>query len=225
MGNRALIKGKGSGLALYVHWNGGYESVYPVTQYCKLKGYRSPASDSYGLARLCQVYTNFFGGTMSVGIEPIERCITPNIAKEYSMDNGVYEIDKDWNICNHWGWRGEEVNDTPIGSEYLKLFMLKLDECMPEHDRLGKDLIMADEVPVEELKIGDKVFVETFDRYELKTIVGFGTDTYCNGFHVLDKPYVDLYGDNDEENGNVDYSWNVNNYIRTKTARRLHEEE
>ena len=37
MGNRALIKGKGSNLGVYVHWNGGYDSVLAFTHYCKLK--------------------------------------------------------------------------------------------------------------------------------------------------------------------------------------------
>lgn len=55
MGNRAIIKGKNQALGVYVHWNGGYDSVNAFCTYCKLKGYRSPETDSYGIARLAQV--------------------------------------------------------------------------------------------------------------------------------------------------------------------------
>ena len=65
MGNRAIIKGKNQALGVYVHWNGGYDSVNVFCTYCKLKGYRSPETDSYGIARLAQVIGNFFGGNVS----------------------------------------------------------------------------------------------------------------------------------------------------------------
>lgn len=75
MGNRAIIKGVGTNIGVYVHWNGGYDSVLAFTQYCKLKGYRSPESDpAYGTARLAQVIGNFFGGSCSVGIEKTIQC-------------------------------------------------------------------------------------------------------------------------------------------------------
>lgn len=60
MGNRAIIKGKNQALGVYVHWNGGYDSVNAFCTYCKLKGYRSPETDTYGIARLAQVIGNFF---------------------------------------------------------------------------------------------------------------------------------------------------------------------
>ena len=85
MGNRAIIKGKGTNIGVYVHWNGGYDSVRGFTEYCKLKGYRSPEEDSYGIARLCQVIGNFFGGTTSVGIQQMPGTERMNInkAKKY----------------------------------------------------------------------------------------------------------------------------------------------
>lgn len=42
----------------------------PLLRYCELKGYRDPATDDYGWARMCQVVGNFFGGTNSLGIMP-----------------------------------------------------------------------------------------------------------------------------------------------------------
>jgi hypothetical protein len=52
--------------------------------YCKLKRYRSPNEDSYGFARLCQVIGNFFGGSLSLGVDNID-----NIELGF-LDNGVY---------------------------------------------------------------------------------------------------------------------------------------
>ena len=104
MGNRAIIKGKGTDIGVYVHWNGGYDSVRGFIEYCKLKGYRSPEVDSYGLARLCQVIGNFFGGTLSVGIVtmPGTKRMTAHKMKEYwALDNGIYEL-QNWDIVAHW---------------------------------------------------------------------------------------------------------------------------
>ena len=52
MGNRAVITTKDHDLALYLHWNGGRDTVEPLLKYCELKGYRSPSSDCYGWARI-----------------------------------------------------------------------------------------------------------------------------------------------------------------------------
>ena len=62
MGNRAVITTVDRKIGLYVHWNGGRDTIQPLLKYCELKGFRPPSSDSYGWARLCQVLGNFFGG-------------------------------------------------------------------------------------------------------------------------------------------------------------------
>ena len=68
MGNRAVITWEkkedpkqSHSLGIYLHWNGGIESVSAFLKYCELKGYRAPDSDCYGYARICQVIGNFFG--------------------------------------------------------------------------------------------------------------------------------------------------------------------
>lgn len=69
MGSRAVITTPKREIGLYLHWNGGRDTVEPLLRYCELKGYRAPSADSYGWARLAQVAGNFFGGTCSVGID------------------------------------------------------------------------------------------------------------------------------------------------------------
>ena len=137
MGNRAVIKGKGSNLGVYVHWNGGYDSVLAFTQYCKLKGYRSPETDDYGVARLCQVIGNYFGGSCSVGVWNMtnETTMSPSLVDDYCLDNGVYEIEN-WEIVAHW-------NSDLVTEEYhegydLTEFLCDIDEKMPKKEQLGK---------------------------------------------------------------------------------------
>ena len=89
MGNRAVITTKAGwqdkehNLGVYLHWNGGRDSVEAFLKYCELKDFRSPDKDCYGWARLCQVIGNFFGGGLSVGIDTVNRLDCDN------WDNGV----------------------------------------------------------------------------------------------------------------------------------------
>ena len=69
MGNRAVITTPEKDLALCLHWNGGRDTVEPLLKYCELQGYRPPSTDTYGWARMAQVVGNFFGGSMSLGID------------------------------------------------------------------------------------------------------------------------------------------------------------
>lgn len=91
MGNRAVITTEDKKIGVYLHWNGGRDSVEGFLTYCKLKDYRCPEIDNYGWARLCQVIGNFFGGATSIGIDTYD-CLDTN-----NGDNGVYII-KNWKI-------------------------------------------------------------------------------------------------------------------------------
>ena len=75
MGNRAVITTKenfdNNGIGVYLHWNGGRDSVNAFLTYCKMKGFRAPEKDNYGWARLVQVIANFFGGSLSIGIDDV----------------------------------------------------------------------------------------------------------------------------------------------------------
>jgi len=55
MGNRALIKAKdNTNKAVYLHWNGGRDSVEVFLKYCELRKFRG-FDDDYGMARFCQI--------------------------------------------------------------------------------------------------------------------------------------------------------------------------
>lgn len=207
MGNRAVIttrKGwlnKETNLGVYLHWNGGKDSVEAFLAYCKLKGYRPPESDNYGWARLCQVIGNFFGGEASVGIDTVSRLDYEN------FDNGTYIIE-DWEIVGRKHYNRKEQNKYPL-QEMLEA----IDKTMPRKEQL-RDYLKAKEVSTSSLMVGDEVFIrELSGEMVLYEVVGFGEDKVVNGHDVLGVPFVARYGDDG------DYSNNPNNYIFTSTVK------
>jgi len=96
MGNRAVIAfvddngvQDENSVGIYLHWNGGRDSVEGFLQAAKDYGLRS---GSYGVARLTQIIGNCFPGTLSVGVDMMNKLDCDN------YDNGVYWVDKEFNI-------------------------------------------------------------------------------------------------------------------------------
>ncbi|MBQ8997171.1 MAG: hypothetical protein IJ086_00595 [Clostridium sp.] len=207
MGNRAVIATKKKNLGVYLHWNGGRDSVEAFLKYCELKGYRSPEVDGYGWARLSQVIGNFFGGTYSLGLDAYEELDTVN------GDNGTYIIE-DWKIIDRLYFSGKEQNEYD-----LEEMLVEIDKCQPEKEQLG-DFLKSKDILVSELKIGDEVYIRTYnDKYEKHKVVGFGEDRTINGMNVKGVPYVDLYLNFNDATNQEDYTSNINNYITEETIK------
>ena len=102
MGNRAVIHFQGSNVGMYVHWNGGRDTIEPMLEVAKEYGLRDA---DYGLARLAQMFGNFMGGTLSMGIDELERLDCDN------NNNGVYVIDSNFNIVDRQYMLGVEQSD------------------------------------------------------------------------------------------------------------------
>ena len=209
MGNRAVITTKenfeNNGIGVYLHWNGGYDSVSAFLKYCELKGYRTPDIDNYGWARLCQVVGNFFGGSTSVGIDTVDKLDCDN------YDNGVYII-KGWEIVDRKHKRHAEQMNHDMDD-----MLMAIDNAMPEVERIG-EYIKAKEILASDVKIGDTVILMNYNGQIMKhKVIGFGSEGFVNGTNVNGLPYVDAYGDY----FNLDK--NINNYIRTKTVRVVEE--
>lgn len=130
MGNRAVITTKEKELGVYLHWNGGRDSVEAFLFYCKLKGFRAPETDCYGWARLCQVIGNWFGEGLSVGIDLYDRLDTDN------GDNGVYVIEN-WEIIDRL-YSGREQR-----SHELLEMLLSIDSKQPLEEQLGEEFIKS----------------------------------------------------------------------------------
>jgi len=136
MGNRAVITTKkgwanqSNSVGIYLHWNGGRDSIISFITYCKIRGFRTPEEDCYGWSALNNVISNFFGGSgYSVGIDVVERLDLDN------YDNGVYIIE-DWQIV------GREYNRNGEQDVYdLKAMLLEIDKSQPKP--LGEDELLS----------------------------------------------------------------------------------
>lgn len=215
MGNRAIIKPIDKNIGIYLHWNGGRDSVEGFLKYCELKEYRGLGSDtSYGLARLCQVIGNFFGGSTSLGIV---SCMGTTQDAEM-IDNGIYVV-KGWEIVDRvWcdgklssGCEHEEQDEYSLQS-----MMEEIDKEQPAAEQLGVGYLRSELVPVSSLKVGDFVYVKDAitEKVEIKTVIGIGSDRVVNGINVKGIPYVNKYCGVYE-----DYTSNINNYLLDKTVR------
>ena len=98
MGNRAVIafvndKGEQdkNSVGIYLHWNGGRDSVEGFLQTAKDYGLRS---GNYGVARLTQIIANGLGGTLSLGVDMLKNLDCDN------YDNGVYWVDQNFDIVD-----------------------------------------------------------------------------------------------------------------------------
>lgn len=142
MGNRAVVtfasakeveqyhvKGKGgidvSGftadhpnlVGVYLHWNGGKDSIVPFCRACKQIGFRCPTDDfSYGVARFVQLVANYFGGLTdtSVGVDTLEHLDCDN------YDNGVFIVGEDWEIIGREFARYDEPLDEKKVDEFVE---------------------------------------------------------------------------------------------------------
>lgn len=120
MGNRAVITTEEKKIGVYLHWNGGRDSVEAFLAVCKELDHRCPEDDCYGWARLCQVIANFIGGTISIGIDTLDNLDCDN------GENGVYII-KDWQII------GREHFDRREQQEYeLQDMIAKVKDSQPK---------------------------------------------------------------------------------------------
>ena len=93
MGNRAVIAIKQKNIeiantpCIYLHWNGGRDSVEGFLETHHKLGMRGAEDATYALARLTQIIANAIGGELSVGVGIYSQLDTDN------YDNGVYWLD------------------------------------------------------------------------------------------------------------------------------------
>lgn len=147
MGNRAVITTKenynNDGVGIYLHWNGGRDSVEAFLAFCKARGYRAPSEDNYGWAYLATTIGNFFRDGLSLGIDKVSNLDCDN------FDNGVYLIDG-WEIVGREYAPSYEQN-----SHSLREMLECINKRQPEEMRLSDEqidvIVKGAEVPPDEL--------------------------------------------------------------------------
>ena len=195
MGNRAVITASkaqnvagSNDIGVYLHYNGGRDSVEAFLKYCKLQGFRSPETDCYGYARLCQVIANYFGGGLSVGVE---KCVCLDCD---NWDNGVYVIEN-WEIV------GRQFMNYGEQHHYEMLDMLlAIDEAQPEKMQLGAEKI-KEALDAESVADGPR-FCEVCGAEMRSGFCVNGGDSYycsekCLHDHFTQEEYEEMYKDGD----------------------------
>ena len=134
MGNRAVIRLENKNeVAIYLHWNGGVESVLAFLEAAKKFGVRDPLQDSYGMARLTQIVCNFFGGTLSVGLGLPERL------DEDNYDNGSYILGPNWTIAKRLFTKDQRKQVTDLAGKELDYYAGVLEETIKKNAALFKE--------------------------------------------------------------------------------------
>jgi len=100
MGNRAIIifedeKSQEFSPAIYLHWNGGPESVYPFLD--ELDHRKVRADQDYEAARFIQIVGEFMSqdklSSLSLGIHNGPKNLNPKTLTDYDHgDNGIYIV-------------------------------------------------------------------------------------------------------------------------------------
>jgi|GEM_PF-5470627 len=97
MGNRALVTFRNARASVYLHWNGGPESICNFVEAMKRQGaFGSDVPPSAFPARLCQVVGNFLRGSLSLGVQ---------YGVSDPGDNGIYELDIYGDLAAHYAFR------------------------------------------------------------------------------------------------------------------------
>ena len=94
MGNRAVINMVDSDVAIYLHWNGGRDTVEAVLEVAKEYGL---AGDNAGMNDLYKMFHNMLADDMA---ETAYVGTIPEYNGSAKGDNGVYIIDKSFNIID-----------------------------------------------------------------------------------------------------------------------------
>ena len=193
MENRAIITGKHHGEAIYLHWNGGKDSVEGFLAYAKLKGYNN-------IYDLYTVIKPMLQGSCEI------CCSTQG---ESVGDNGTYLVD-----FSKMKIVGRECAPFAEQAEYkLVEFMAHVDSYQPEHMQFKAYLTATDITSdnVKELQVGDAICCidDIYNTYKEYAVVGFGADMKCNGRNVKGLPIINKCVD---DNGETKID-NPNNYI------------
>lgn len=108
MGNRAVITTQDMEYGIYVHWNGGYDSVNAFLTWCKNKGFPSPEKDLDSWIRLKIVLDNFFESNHTAQLGFFRELDYDN------YDNGTYII-REWEIVDRKYKRKPEQQQHSLG--------------------------------------------------------------------------------------------------------------
>ncbi len=207
MGNRAVITTPEKKFGLYLHWQGGRDSIEAFLEYAKLIGAESSGLEM--LVDLHRIIANFQPGT-TVQIYPYDKCDTNN------YDNGVYIVDNLEIVGREFAPAREQM-------EYDRQeMMLAIDERQPKEWQIGV-YIQGKPIAAKDIRPGMIVtWIDWAGNVEVQKVVGRispnkANDYTRNGIDTRGLCYVNRWGsENPAEN--------CNNYIRDSMQPRVLDE-
>lgn len=123
-----FVKDNPGKVGVYLHWNGGYDSIMPFCMACRELGFRSPTYDDYGIACFVQLARNFLGiDGLGVGVDSLSNLDCNN------GDNGVFVVDGGWEIIGREYECREQTRDDKYYEEF-KNYLVDLAHAI-EHAR------------------------------------------------------------------------------------------
>jgi len=141
MGNRAVIafqeenwtEVQPDSVGIYLHWNGGPDSV---SAFLRAAAHLDNRRDDYGVARLCQIIGNWFGGTLSIGIGKCRTLDTDN------GDNGTYVVD-----FKQYGWTiARRIHTTDPRSDWNSNFAERSNAILAEVLEVNRPIFQPEKV-------------------------------------------------------------------------------
>ena len=138
MGNRAVIQFAGSNFGMYVHWNGGYDSVAPFLSVArevdKVHKLFKGCDPEQFLRRLALLWGATFEGIAECG--PVSTLDCDN------YDNGVYLINGQFDIVGRLFVRNPEQKIYPFDEvvDWLKGKLRDTTYRLPDKDENGNNL-------------------------------------------------------------------------------------
>jgi len=135
MGNRAVISfdDNDNATGVYLHWNGGPESVLAFLAAAKVLGVRNGSDRPYFFARFCQLVGNFFGGTTSIGIGPVKSLDRNN------FDNGWYILNDDLTIRARKFSKDSRTRVDDLAPDDVMKYEKIKDQCIEVNRELFKE--------------------------------------------------------------------------------------
>lgn len=192
MGNRAILTDRNYSKGIYLHWNGGRDSVTGFLEYAKLLKYTN-------IYDLYTVIKPMLRGSCEIcGTSPDDKI----------GDNGTYIID----------FTNMEIVGRKFAPYYeqdehnLIEFMEHLDSYQPEHLQLKKFISAIPIKSSKDVKVGDRLctICITTNKYIECEVVGFAGNENFTSNRFLGLPIINRYLNKDKITVNLD---NPNNYI------------
>jgi len=157
MGNRAVITTEEKKVGIYLHWNGGRDSVEAFLHFCKVCQFRRPEDDEYSWAALTTVIANYLW-------QPSDTVLNAPSMADYctaglsigtgfyedlpsaDFDNGTYII-KDWRIVGRENHSGSEQDTHPFDEMIQAIYEAQPFGIQRNYD-IGVRKGLADNKPV-----------------------------------------------------------------------------